>query len=682
MDLKFWRLSPTGILCALVTLLLILSASDTFSQDKRKPIMQQRYFDNFKYRMLPSPIPQADNPTANVIQQDFTVAMSDGALIDCSRFYLDEPNIFLPDGYPIVIMVHGYGDRKETLAHFASAQAQYFYVVYTFSVRGQGNSGGQSNLISRTEAQDLIELVNHFKSEKDLTGSDTNKILIMGGSQGGTLPYMAASMGMKVSGIISALTSPQFASSWIENGSVKMTLLWSLEYPNNMVRYNPLTEAMSDWIYETGQKNDKWDSLAYWMPIDRDFENLVQYNQTPVLVENSWQDYFFNTKQGINSIPFLTFPRTFYFGAVMGHGGDTSYTENQWHMAYFNNFFNQYLWKWTYTTYPMYNYAYTTLPRNGNMWSFEHGSSDVWPPEGVTPTKLYFYSKSRLASRTVRNRDAKVVLINKINPHYSLRDAIYDDFVGEDFSKKFLVSSRDFLTTTPLTIDQKMIGTPKVKITYSSKSSLPQFNFHIIEKTSTGEEYLVNRINYTDRDYTPNTMKTVEVEGNSHAHIFKSGSKILVRITNLDRHADDRKFLGNCPHVLPSMDGGNHKLYLYQSYIELPFEQTDQIITMSEPETEEETLAELNQPVLGQNFPNPFNPATTISFTLPEQFAGHVTLKIFDQLGKEVASLQNGNLSEGSYEFVWNAVNFASGVYYYRLDAGSFTQVRRMLLIK
>lgn len=164
MDLKFWRLSPTGILCALVTLLLILSASDTFSQDKRKPIMQQRYFDNFKYRMLPSPIPQADNPTANVIQQDFTVAMSDGALIDCSRFYLDEPNIFLPDGYPIVIMVHGYGDRKETLAHFASAQAQYFYVVYTFSVRGQGNSGGQSNLISRTEAQDLIELVNHFKS--------------------------------------------------------------------------------------------------------------------------------------------------------------------------------------------------------------------------------------------------------------------------------------------------------------------------------------------------------------------------------------------------------------------------------------------------------------------------------------------------------------------------------------
>lgn len=130
------------------------------------------------------------------------------------------------------------------------------------------------------------------------------------------------------------------------------------------------------------------------------------------------------------------------------------------------------------------------------------------------------------------------------------------------------------------------------------------------------------------------------------------------------------------------MDGGNHKLYLYQSYIELPFEQTDQIITMSEPETEEETLAELNQPVLGQNFPNPFNPATTISFTLPEQFAGHVTLKIFDQLGKEVASLQNGNLSEGSYEFVWNAVNFASGVYYYRLDAGSFTQVRRMLLIK
>ncbi len=90
---------------------------------------------------------------------------------------------------------------------------------------------------------------------------------------------------------------------------------------------------------------------------------------------------------------------------------------------------------------------------------------------------------------------------------------------------------------------------------------------------------------------------------------------------------------------------------------------------------------------LMQNYPNPFNPTTQFEFQIPK--AGLTTLKIYNLIGQEVATLVNENLSPGSYSHVWNAENFASGVYYYRLtvDAnaaggGQFVKTRKMVLMK
>jgi len=83
---------------------------------------------------------------------------------------------------------------------------------------------------------------------------------------------------------------------------------------------------------------------------------------------------------------------------------------------------------------------------------------------------------------------------------------------------------------------------------------------------------------------------------------------------------------------------------------------------------------------LEQNYPNPFNPSTTISFTLAEK--GAVTLKIYDILGKEVASLVNDELGAGEHKVIFNAANYASGVYFYRISTGTFTQSKKMVLLK
>jgi hypothetical protein len=83
---------------------------------------------------------------------------------------------------------------------------------------------------------------------------------------------------------------------------------------------------------------------------------------------------------------------------------------------------------------------------------------------------------------------------------------------------------------------------------------------------------------------------------------------------------------------------------------------------------------------LKQNYPNPFNPSTTIEYTVPVNT--HVTLKIYDILGKEVATLVDRDQNNGSYILIWNASNLSSGVYFYKLVAGNNVQTKRMLLSK
>ncbi|MFC1553873.1 S8 family serine peptidase [candidate division KSB1 bacterium] len=83
---------------------------------------------------------------------------------------------------------------------------------------------------------------------------------------------------------------------------------------------------------------------------------------------------------------------------------------------------------------------------------------------------------------------------------------------------------------------------------------------------------------------------------------------------------------------------------------------------------------------LEQNFPNPFNPVTTIRFKLPQ--SSEVVLTVYDATGKEVARLVDGYVPAGYHNVQWDATNFASGMYIYRIQAGSFNAIKRMTLIK
>lgn len=83
---------------------------------------------------------------------------------------------------------------------------------------------------------------------------------------------------------------------------------------------------------------------------------------------------------------------------------------------------------------------------------------------------------------------------------------------------------------------------------------------------------------------------------------------------------------------------------------------------------------------MAQNYPNPFNPATVINFTIPE--AGNVSLKVYNSLGQEVATLVNEYMTPSNYKVDFNASNLSSGVYFYTIKADNFSQTKKMMLIK
>jgi hypothetical protein len=83
---------------------------------------------------------------------------------------------------------------------------------------------------------------------------------------------------------------------------------------------------------------------------------------------------------------------------------------------------------------------------------------------------------------------------------------------------------------------------------------------------------------------------------------------------------------------------------------------------------------------LSQNYPNPFNPTTNIRFAVPE--AGLVTMKVYNLLGQEVTTLVNEYKNAGTYNVDFNAVNLSSGVYFYQINAGNYSDTKKMILMK
>jgi predicted acyl esterase len=553
----------------------------------------------------------------------------------------------------------------------AMEQAQYGYYTMVYSVRGEGNSTGLSNLISRTEMNDLFEIVAFVKKD---SLADSTHIGLFGASQGGILPFMAVCNGLKVTMVMSDLASPEFASSWIENGSIKMTAFFSVDYDSTVARYTDEVKNIRKWMLS--KEESAWDSLAYYLPRNRDFISEVKNNKVPILLSNAWQDKFFNTLGVIKASRLLTSPFLAYWGAMEGHGADTSYRQNillsnidsDWMEFYLNNIHHPLI------DTNKFIFAASHYPVVNDAWFFSAYHSPTWTPTGVRDINFYFTPAGKLSEKPNTAVKDTLVLLNDVrDTSMTMLDAIDDEFKGVEFNTKFVKHNIVF-DSDSLTADYLLAGTPKLDLHYMSDARVCQYNFQIWDVKPNNAAKLVTRINYTDRHCTPGTISNANVDGMSFSHLFKAGDHIRIILTNLDTAPADSFLLSN-PHVLPVLTKSKNVLVMnrtYPSRITMPIE-------MLLAGTGTEALP-VDGYQLTQNYPNPFTTSTRIRYMLPKQT--RVTLTVYDALGRKVTDLVKEEKPAGPHIVEFNGSNYAPGIYFYTLRANEFRQTKKFTLMK
>lgn len=134
----------------------------------------------------------------------------------------------------------------------------------------------------------------------------------------------------------------------------------------------------------------------------------------------------------------------------------------------------------------------------------------------------------------------------------------------------------------------------------------------------------------------------------------------------------------NNPFVLTAPSEGT--FLVNAGYNNPPREWDSLSVTISLTGVDDETIEPVNTYKLYNNYPNPFNPSTKLKYSIPEKT--FVSLKVYTITGSEVATIVNREQAAGEYEFNFNADNLTSGVYIYKLQAGSFVETKKMILMK
>ena len=209
------------------------------------------------------------------------------------------------------------------------------------------------------------------------------------------------------------------------------------------------------------------------------------------------------------------------------------------------------------------------------------------------------------------------------------------------------------------------------------------FNVHINKKQKLNGNVLFNfpkspqLFTSSSIDWLTINNSTGQIRGSGKLNGKGNYGFLITAISN------DKKFITHQDKIhIKIWDRANSDALVYDNFSEENIWGNINIIEKNKLSKETDKTANVlpKEFELSQNYPNPFNPSTTFQFQIPEQ--NHVTLKVYDILGNEVATIVNGQLPTGSYNYQWEASGFASGVYIYRLQAGNFVKTKKLVLMK
>jgi predicted acyl esterase len=389
-----------------------------------------------------------------------------------------------------------------------------------------------------------------------------------------------------------------------------------------------------------------------------------------------WQDHYFEAQDGLEAFHRYAGPKKIYLG-TRGHFSDQPESERLYQYDQVTRWLDHYLKNDNngIDSDPMYTYAFSSLPMDtSGFFQWTRVESPAWPPAGIQNIRFYLSRDSSLSFTSQSSPGDSFLLKNDYkNPSYTFDIAYIEGFRGPSFDAALPKSTLVF-KSGPLDNDVTWLGVPAMHLLVRSTDAKFPVNAQIYEEDPAGNRFFVNRINYTARNWTSGAQAVIDAEGIPHAHRFQHGNRIRVELTNID--VTNRQLLGSYPFVVPMMSHAGVTIFAdagHQSYIELPM-----IGTPTGVEDKPNIIPVATQ--LYQNYPNPFNPETRFGFRIA--YPGLATLKVYDALGREVATLVNEVRRPGSYSVAFNGNNLASGIYFYRLVTTDAVEVKKMVLVK
>ncbi|MCP5062572.1 MAG: T9SS type A sorting domain-containing protein [Ignavibacteriae bacterium] len=208
------------------------------------------------------------------------------------------------------------------------------------------------------------------------------------------------------------------------------------------------------------------------------------------------------------------------------------------------------------------------------------------------------------------------------------------------------------------------------------------------------EYYIDNKLRFSVYSLIDEISQTMDINGRTYFEYDSENNKVLIleelwdgEWINDSRIKYEYDIKGNClSGISEAWTDSNWVLSkrkigftsVHDEKFEFDCERFE--VFYSEVTEVENALSVPNKFELSQNFPNPFNPTTVISYSIPK--ANNVTLQIFDVLGREVLEIINQEQLIGSYQVLVDATQLTSGIYYYRLQAGDFIETKKMVLLK
>jgi predicted acyl esterase len=356
------------------------------------------------------------------VRRDFFIPVPPADSLDATCYIPATPPP--PAGYPVFLMVHGFGDTKEARLPSCNIYAASGYLTLAYTVRGHGKSSGGSSIMSDQERSDLAVVINFVKQ---LPQADSNAIGLIGGSQGGLHALWAAEDRLPVKALSADAITPSWASEMFVNGSVRRTVILLLQSPD--VRYT----AERDTLW-TLLREDRYTQLRTRFCRDRDIDprRLVS-SERPLLQFLKWQDHYFSVQPGLNMFLQYAGPKKLYIG-TQGHFSDEIEDERNFQNGQITRWFDYYLrGKNTgIREEPQFTRSVSSLPvDSAGSFRWTRSASAFWPPAAVQPLRLYLTGDRLLSPSPSGKRQKPAVLLNRYNDtNYTFREGYIEGFRG------------------------------------------------------------------------------------------------------------------------------------------------------------------------------------------------------------------------------------------------------------